>query len=227
MPTIEWLKKEFSYGYDSGNILSPFPNRIRSREEKIIGGSYRTVFKKAVQPFLKKDSKVLELGPGRGAWSRAILHCIPMGELHTVDFQDVAVWLSPDKYPGKLFCHTVSEISFDMVSDDYFDFFWSFGVLCHNNVDSIHKILSLALKKVKAGGYSAHQYGDWEKLNAFGWEKGAIPETFKNQSDDEIWWPRNTQKSMRQAATDAGWTVLQKDMDLVKRDSLILLRKEG
>ena len=26
MPTLDWLKKEFQYGYDSGNILSLIPN---------------------------------------------------------------------------------------------------------------------------------------------------------------------------------------------------------
>ncbi len=227
MPSMEWLKNEFSYGYDSGNILSLIPNKVRCREERIIGGSYRSVFKKAVRPFLNPSAKVLELGPGRGAWSKAILSSIPKGQLHTVDFQDVTPWLLPELYSGRLFCHQIDNISFDCVQDNYFDFFWSFGVLCHNNIETISKILALTLNKVAPGGYSVHQYSDWEKLDAFGWEKGAIPETFKNQPDDEIWWPRNTQKSMRQAATDAGWTVLQEDLNLVKRDSLILLRKEG
>src|SRR3974377_1954566 len=102
MPKLDCLKKEFHYGYDSGNILSIIPDKIRKSEEKVIGGSYRTVFKKAVLPYLKKNSKVLELGPGKGSWSRAILDSIPEGELTTIDFQDVSEWLHPEKYNGRL-----------------------------------------------------------------------------------------------------------------------------
>jgi hypothetical protein len=122
MPTLDWLKKEFHYGYDSGNILSMFPNKSRRNEERTIGGSYRSVFQKAVKPYLKPDSKVLELGPGKGAWSRAILKKIPHGQLHTIDFQDVTKWLSPAQYDGRLVCHRIPEISFDDVPDDYFVF---------------------------------------------------------------------------------------------------------
>jgi ubiquinone/menaquinone biosynthesis C-methylase UbiE len=96
MPTLSWLQQEFSYGYDSGNVLSLISGRIRRSEERRSGGSYRRVFKKALQPYLLPTAKVLELGPGKGSWSRAILRHIPEGELHTVDFQDVTEWLKPD-----------------------------------------------------------------------------------------------------------------------------------
>ncbi len=43
MPTIDWLKQEFGYGYDSGNVTSFFASRVRRSEEKRIGGSYRKV----------------------------------------------------------------------------------------------------------------------------------------------------------------------------------------
>ncbi len=64
MPTLKWLKEEFSYGYYSGNVLSLIPGLTRLKEERLIGGSYRTVFKKAIHPYLKTNSVVLELGPG-------------------------------------------------------------------------------------------------------------------------------------------------------------------
>ena len=224
MPTLSWLQQEFSYGYDSGNILSLISGRIRRSEERRSGGSYRRVFKQALQPYLRPDAKVLELGPGKGSWSRAILQHIPEGELHTVDFQDVTQWLRPEKYSGQLICHRVLDNRFHGLPDGYFDVFWTFGVLCHNDASSILQILREARAKMKPGAVAVHQYGNWEKLEAFGWERGGVPEEFKSKVDEEIWWPRNDQRLMTRLATEAGWQVLSADLDLLQRDSLILLR---
>jgi hypothetical protein len=42
------------------------------------------------------------------------------------------------------------------------------GHSCHNNLDSIEKILRNVLPKMKLGGHALHQYADWEKLDAYG-----------------------------------------------------------
>ena len=198
MPTLDWLKREFSYGYDSGNILSRFPNKRRRAEERMVGGSYRAVFGQGLEPYLKPDSRVLELGPGKGAWSRAILNCLPKGELHTVDFQDTTKWLQPEKYQGRLICHTVQKnADFSFLADSYFDVAWSFGVLCHNNAASIGEILAHSLPKLKPGGYAIHQYADWEKLERYGWKEGGVPPEFQTKPDDEIWWPRKIDQGLQ------------------------------
>lgn len=225
MPTLDWLKKEFNYGYDSGNVLSVIPNRQRRIEEKRIGGSYRKVFMEAVLPYLKPDSVVLELGPGKGSWSRAILENIPDGQLHVVDYQDVSRWLEPEKYDKRLICHKVDDNLFSSVEDDCFDFFWSFGVLCHNNVEQIGEILKNSLCKMKPGGVAVHQYADWKKLEIWGWKKGRVPLEFKDKKDEDIWWPRNDEATMVDIAKEAGWEVLNGDLGLLRRDSIILLKR--
>lgn len=225
MPTLDWLKQEFHYGYDSGNVLDLIPNLTRLREERRIGGSYRKVFQTAVIPYINAYSRVLELGPGRGSWSKAILAQIPQGSLHTVDFQDVSAWLEPENYPGRLFCHQVQDNSYAMLEDSYFDFFWSMGVLCHNSLSHIEAILTSALPKMKSGAYSVHQYSDWEKLDQYGWRRGHIPMEFKSLPDEEIWWPRNNQTKMAEVAQKAGWQVIDADLNLLGRDSMILLQK--
>lgn len=227
MPTVDWLKKEFFYGYDSGDVLAWFPDKQRKSEEGAIGGSYRKLFYSSIGKYLQKDSKVLELGPGRGSWTRAVLKQIPKGEIHTVDFQDLKQYLKPELYDGRLQCHQVNDNSFNCVADSYFDIFWSFGVLCHNNQDNIKTILSNALNKVKLGGIAVHQYGDWDKLEKYGWgEKSHIPADFKNKPDEEIWWPRNSQSDMRKIAEQSGWEIISIDLDLVKRDSICVLRRK-
>jgi hypothetical protein len=225
MPTLDWLKKEFNYGYSSGNILSWFPGRRVRYEEKRCGGSYKNIFFKGVLPYLKNNSKVLELGPGAGSWSRPILKYIPDGELTTLDFQDVEPWLKPQKYNGRLKCYKIENNDYSFLPDNYFDLFFSFGVLCHNNSSLIKEILSNALTKMKNGGYAVHMHGNWNKLDKFGWERGTVPVEFKDKPDDEIWWPRNNSEKMKSVAEEAGWKVLNPDLNLIERDSIILLQK--
>lgn len=225
MPTTEWLKKEFDYGYDSGNVNGWFPNRTRRMEERKIGGSYRHVFQKAIEPFVWPEAVVLELGPGNGAWTRAILKKLTDGKLITVDYQDITKWVSPEDYGGRLECHQVTDNSFETLEEESIDFFWSMGVLCHNNQNHIAEILSNSIGKLKPGAFACHQYADWEKLSAFGWDRGGVPSEFQKMSDDEIWWPRNTKNAMVEIAQAAGWSVIEPDIGLVRRDSIILLQK--
>lgn len=225
MPTTDWLKNEFDYGYDSGNVLGLLPNRIRRSEEQRIGGSYRIVFKRAILPFLKPDSTVMELGPGNGAWSRAILKHIPNGRLITVDYQDVTQWLDPDDFDGRLVCNQVTDNSFSCVDNGSVDFFWSMGVLCHNNRKHIGEILCNALPKLKPNSYACHQYANWDKLDRYGWGRGGVPTEFRKMDDDEIWWPRNTQSDMVSLSIKAGWKVIKPDLGLLRRDSIIQLRR--
>jgi phospholipid N-methyltransferase len=227
MPSLEWLKTTFTYGFDSGNVESLIPNNRRRYQERKCGGSYREVFRRAVLPHLRRESTVLELGPGQGSWSRAILNHIPEGTLSTADYVDLDGVLRPEKYGGRLLVHSVSDNSFASFPDEHFDFFFSFGVLCHNPASSILEILANALGKVKIGGTAVHQHGDWDKLDAFGWARAEVPEQFKELPDEEIWWPRNTSARMAELAREAGWTVVVEDLGLLKRDGLIYLRRPG
>lgn len=226
MPTLDWLKKEFNYGYDSGNVLSVIPSIQRYKEQKLSGGSYKKVFFEAVLPNMCPDSTVLEIGPGRGSWTRAILKHLPQGKLHVVDFQDVSQWLHPENYGERLICHKVSDNSYySMFQKDSFDFCWSFGVFVHFNVEHIEEVLRNIFPIMKPNGIVSFNFADWEKLEEFGWGKSGIPIDFKNKSDDEIWWPRNNKETMRRVASKIGWEIISIDLDILKRDPIIVLRK--
>jgi hypothetical protein len=186
VPTTEWLKTAFGDGFDSGNVEARFPGRRRRYQERKIGGSYRRVFTEAVMPRLRADSTVLELGPGKGSWSRAILKRIPEGRLYTADYVDLEPVLQPERYGGRLVVQQVDDNSFAAFPDGHFD---------------------------------------WEKLDAFGWERGGVPTSFRDQPDEEIWWPRNSSAQMADLARDAGWDIVERDLGLLERDGLIVLRR--
>jgi SAM-dependent methyltransferase len=226
MPTLEVLRRLFPRGYNSGDVLSRIPGPRRLIEEVRIGASYREVFFRAVLPYIAPDSKVLELGPGSGSWTRALLKHVPHGEVHTVDFQDVRGWIHPQPGSGRLVCHQVSDNSFAGLPAASFDFFWSFGVLCHNNAEHIREIFRNVLPKMKPGGRAAHEIGDWHKLDQLGWGlRWGVPARFKSLPDDAIWWPRNSAEQTCRLALEEGWEVVERDLGVLRRDSLCVFRK--
>jgi len=226
MPTRAALRNLFPRGYNSGNVLARIPGPRRLIEEVRIGASYREVFRRAVLPYLRADSQVLELGPGSGSWTRPILMHVPRGEVHVVDLHDVRGWIRAPAGGGRLVCHQVRDNSFAAVPDATFDFFWSFGVLCHNNAEHIREILRNALPKMRPGGVAAHEISDWDKLDQLGWGwRWGVPARFRELPDDAIWWPRNSAAQMCRMAVEEGWEVLERDLGILRRDTLCVLRR--
>jgi SAM-dependent methyltransferase len=222
MGSIEWLRSAFTGGYDSGDILSPVPSSTRLRQEVLIGGSYRETFLKAVLPYLRPDSRVLEIGPGRGSWTRAILRHIPEGSLDAVDLVDVSEWLDEAEFGGRLRVHRADDLALACVPDGAFDFFWSFGVLCHHTIEQIGEVLAAARPKMRPGGVAVHEYGHWPKFYASG-RMVAFPDLAASD-DTESWWPSNSPEAMRAAAEAAGWIVIHDDQDLFTRDGICVLK---
>lgn len=228
MSTLEWMRQEFTYGYSSGDILAEVPDPTRETDERHIGGCYRTVFHTLVAPNLRAGAKVLELGSGRGAWTSAMLRCGAECEIHTVDFQDLGRWIDIPALKGRLVHHQVDGgDSFATVPTAAFDFFFAWGVLCHWPKPEIATLLAGARRCMKPGARAVVQYAAWEKLDAFGWERGGVPTDFRERADTEIWWPRNTVAEMDALCRSAGWTVLQADCGIVERDGVALLEASG
>ena len=72
-----WSKEAFAGGYSSGTVVGPLQEgdpetELRLFEDKRIGGSLSGFFEAGVKPYLKPDSRVLEFGPGKGSWTRAL-----------------------------------------------------------------------------------------------------------------------------------------------------------
>jgi len=127
--------------------------------------TYRRVLAKGI--YVPQNAVVLEISAGRGSWTRAPLKSMPTYVIHVVDFHDVAQWAGKVRRTAKMPCHQ-RQCRLSLFPDEYFDFCFSFGVLCHNNIDSIEEMLRNVLPKMKLGGHALHQYADWEKLDAYG-----------------------------------------------------------
>jgi len=218
MATIAELKTKFRDGYSSGDILSVDPDELRARRERTSGCDYLEIFHKAIAPHIAGKSQVLEIGPGRGSWTKSMLSFNPECTVHALDFLDLTQFFPEDLYDGRLKLVRIQGNTFKEVPNDHFDFFWSFGVLCHCEMPHVQRILERSLMKVKPGCSAIHQHGEWGKTDRY--EKGlAAGKPWIK------WWPRNTTANMVKMAKAAGWEVVEPDMGLIDRDGLIHLRR--
>ena len=94
--SVEWLKSAFNELHvGSCPLPRPRPRRIL---KKLSGLDYPAI-PSALFPFLRPDSRVLELGPGAGSWT-SDFSFVSEGEVHAVDFQDIREWINPSEYGG-------------------------------------------------------------------------------------------------------------------------------
>ena len=106
--------------------------------------------------------------------------------------------------------------------DQYFDIFFSFGVLCHHTAEQIGAVLEAARPKMRRGGVGVHEYAETNKFYRSG-RIMAFPDLMTAEPD-KSWWPSNNAEAMAATAENAGWTVIQADMDLFERDGMVLLK---
>ncbi len=172
MADERWSKEAFAEGYSSGTVVGPLrkgdpETELRLFEDKRIGGSLSEFFEAGVKPHLRPDSRVLEFGPGRGSWTRALFSAVTKGEIHTVDLQDIRPWVQDllDRFPGRLCIHQVpiGESAYGFLQDAYFDVFFSFGVFCHIDLDALETFLKRIKPKLKREAVCIAEYSDWEK----------------------------------------------------------------
>jgi hypothetical protein len=172
MADERWSKEAFADGYSSGTVVGPLQEgeaetELRLFEDKRIGGSLSEFFEAGVNPYLKADSRVLEFGPGRGSWTRALFSKVARGEIHTVDLQDIRPWVPDliDRFPDRFYIHQVpiGESGYHFLQDGYFDVLFSFGVFCHMDLDALETFLVNIKPKLKKGAVCIAEYSDWEK----------------------------------------------------------------
>jgi len=194
------------HGYSSGNVLTPVPDARRKDQEEKIGGSYWEVYKKVIVPYVSQDSIVLEIGAGGGSWTKALL--ARAKKVHAVDIVNVGQWVQHEK----LRVHVIENNDYSQFQDEYFDFCFSWGVLCHLSHEEISQVLENTLPKMKKGALAVHHYSNTKKLKRLG-RDGKVGN-----------WKDNDEEIMSTLIGE-GWQILSLDLGLVQRDSVMMLRK--
>lgn len=120
-----------------------------------------------IRPFVDANSTVLEIGPGRGAWTKVIAAQNPR-KIYAVDVVDpdyAGFWEHVGR-PPQIEHIVVSDFSLDGVPDNSIDYFFSFGCFCHLKPEMCEAYIRSLARKMKPGSNGFLMIADYDKLNA-------------------------------------------------------------
>jgi len=150
-------------GYYEGDPLDPLgPSKYRR-----IGyiSLIHAVYQVCLRPYIQQDSVVLEIGPGRGAWTRGMLGAKEIWCLDAKSREDNKI----DEYvghPSNLVYHQVEDYECKMLPEDTFTFLFSFGCFCHVPFEGITAYAKNLFSKLKVGADAFWMVADYGKRNA-------------------------------------------------------------
>ena len=162
MEFLEGFKRAFKGGYFEGIPLDPMaPSTYGIYGYNSI---LYTVYSACIRPYITSNTVVLEIGPGRGAWSKTFLHrnCRKLYAVDVAEPEHTHFW----DYVGRdtrAEYIVVNDLLLTPVPDDSIDFFFSFGVFCHLKPEMCEEYLLAIFRKMKRGSRGFLMIADFDK----------------------------------------------------------------
>jgi hypothetical protein len=123
-----------------------------------------TVYSACIRPYITSDTVVLEVGPGRGAWSKAFLerNCRKLYAVDAASAEHTHFWDYVGKDPRAEYIVT-DDFSLSGVPDNSIDFFFSFGVFCHLKPEMCEEYVQSLGPKMRSGSRGFLYIADFDK----------------------------------------------------------------
>jgi hypothetical protein len=120
---------------------------------------------RCIKPYLNRDSISLELGPGRGAWTKALL---PSKEVYALDAlpEEHNGFYDYLGHPVNVKYFQVTDFTCSMLPDNHFDYMFSYDCLCHVSFEGISEYAVNLLPKLKRGSNCFWMVADYDKYNS-------------------------------------------------------------
>jgi Methyltransferase domain len=264
MDSPERFRKVWKGGYYEGNPMEPMSTSTYG----ICGFNsiLYTVYLTCIRPYVNFNTTALEIGPGRGAWTKAMLQH-EAKKIFVVDAappEHTGFWDYVGKTDRVEYC-TVSDLTLAPVPDSSIDFFFCFGVFCHLSPESSEAYISALARKMKPGADGFLMVADYDKFNRCIDNVDRVSlKAFLGSHPAKIWLPTrlafnatwtlfknrmvsrhiSKQDDMEGTATKPvdrwyhlgvdraceiiekeGFTIVERDMEVVPRDPVIHFRK--
>lgn len=163
------LKKELASfenvwrgGYYEGNPLEPL---TRSSYGQIGYMSVlRATYLRCIKPYVNAETSAVEIGAGRGAWTKSMLAAKEIWALDAMSAEYNGFWEYVGEHPNVKYVQ-VEDFSCSALREDYFNYMFSFGCLCHVSFDGIEEYAKNMFPKLKSGANCFWMVADYEKYN--------------------------------------------------------------
>lgn len=153
-------------GYCEGDPLDPMG------PSSFLDGGYLSslyaCYLVCIRPYVGRETRVLEIGPGRGAWTR----CFVAQQAKEITCVDVVsaernrFWQHVGEQDTVRYVE-VGDISLQELPEDAFDYWFSFGVFCHLSPAVFEAYLRSIYAKLRDGAHGFFLIADYEKYNRF------------------------------------------------------------
>jgi len=149
-------------GYYEGNPLDPL-SRSSFGQFGYVSVLY-AIYLSCIKPYVQGDTVVLEIGPGRGAWTKCLLpakHIWVMDALsseHNRFFEYLG-------HPKNVTYVQVRDFLCADLPDDTFSYMFSFGCLCHISPEGVREYAHNLFPKLKRGCSCFWMVADYSMRN--------------------------------------------------------------
>jgi phospholipid N-methyltransferase len=152
-------------GYYEGDPSDPFGRSSYAQMGFV--SVLHAIHQVCIRPNVTAGSHVLEIGPGRGAWTKTMLAAKEIWCLDVNTPEHNGFWEHiGDENRRKVRYVRVTDFSCAEVPDAHFDFLFSYGTFCHIPIEGQRSYLRNLLAKMRKGAPAAIMVGDFDKYNA-------------------------------------------------------------
>jgi len=119
-----------------------------------------------LKPNVTPSTTVLEIGCGRGAWTRLMLHAKQIYCLDALSVEHNGFYGYVGRHPHVNYFQ-VQDFSMKEIPVDSIDFSWSYDALYHVSFGGISEYAANLFPRMRQGGHGIWMVADYEKYNGF------------------------------------------------------------
>ena len=203
-------------GYFEGDPLDPQGASSYDRwHVGAISVLYAT-YLRCIKPYINEHSVALEIGAGRGAWTKTLL---PAKEVYALDAlpEETNQFYKYLGYPKNVKYFQVKDFSCAILPENYFDYMFSFGTMCHISFTGITEYAINLRSKLKTNANCFWMIADYERFNS------TCHASMKDVNEDPIpsrWYDAGLDRTCAMLK-EVGYRINDADVGTVIRDPII------
>lgn len=149
-------------GFFEGDPLNPIGRSTYGQLGYI--SVLHATYLRCIKPYVNAQTISLEIGPGRGAWTKTMLQS---KEIYALDAlpEEHNRFYEYLGYPRNVQYHQVQDFDCRVLPDNYFTYMFSFGCLCHVSFEGITKYALSIYPKLTSGSNCFWMVADYDKYN--------------------------------------------------------------